>query len=224
MRAFHLLLAGVFVVGMTACATDRDRTCAEGAAVGGVGGAALGQAVGGNTSATLIGAAIGTVAGAAFGCKVADDKAAYAKREAELKTLAERAIAVANANKAEAERLSRQVAQLNHAVENLRIARMDAQARQVAASVQQRQFVALQQDVDRRLLAVREEIGKQTAAFQAAEAEAKRVASLPSAQPALPKSEGLVLVSAGIRDLEQQSRALELVKAQLRQIDRRRAY
>lgn len=42
-------------------------TTEQGAVVGGVSGAVIGQAIGGNTESTLIGAAVGTVAGALIG-------------------------------------------------------------------------------------------------------------------------------------------------------------
>lgn len=53
-------------LGLAACQSV-DSNVAVPAAVGGLGGAAIGQAVGGNTQSTLIGAGIGAAAGALVG-------------------------------------------------------------------------------------------------------------------------------------------------------------
>ena len=55
-------LAAVMALGVSACTSTQ-----QGAVIGGVGGALVGQAVGGNTASTLIGAAVGTAAGALIG-------------------------------------------------------------------------------------------------------------------------------------------------------------
>jgi hypothetical protein len=55
-------LAAVLALGVAGCTSTQ-----QGAVVGGVGGALVGQAVGGNTASTLIGAAVGTAAGALIG-------------------------------------------------------------------------------------------------------------------------------------------------------------
>lgn len=223
MCAVRLLLGAVFILFMTACANDHQRTCTEGAGVGAVAGAAAGNLATGNSKGALAGALIGGIGGAIYGCKVADDKVAYAKREAELKASAERANTAARASKAEAARLSQEVTALDQAMADLRTAKMTAQAKKSTAQTQQRQLAALQQAVDERAKGLNAEIARQNAVLTAARAEAQRVAVVSKSEPA-PQSEGLVLVSMGVRELEQQSRALELVKLQLQQIDRRRAY
>ncbi len=55
-------IAAVMALGVSACTSTQ-----QGAVIGGVGGALVGQAVGGNTASTLIGAAVGTAAGALIG-------------------------------------------------------------------------------------------------------------------------------------------------------------
>lgn len=55
-------LAAVLALGVAGCTSTQ-----QGAVIGGVGGALVGQAVGGNTASTLIGAAVGTAAGALIG-------------------------------------------------------------------------------------------------------------------------------------------------------------
>jgi YMGG-like Gly-zipper len=54
--------AAVLALGVAGCTSTQ-----QGAVIGGVGGALVGQAVGGNTASTLIGAAVGTAAGALIG-------------------------------------------------------------------------------------------------------------------------------------------------------------
>ena len=66
MKKINLLLMIVSTVGLialTGCATKTQ----SGAAIGAGTGALLGQAIGGNTSATIIGAGVGAIAGAAIG-------------------------------------------------------------------------------------------------------------------------------------------------------------
>ena len=54
--------AAVMALGVSACTSTQ-----QGATVGALGGALVGQAVGGNTASTLIGAAAGGLAGALIG-------------------------------------------------------------------------------------------------------------------------------------------------------------
>ncbi len=66
MKKIHLTIAAMAVTGMvilTGCANKTQ----TGALVGAGSGALIGQAIGGDTKATLIGAAIGGVAGGAIG-------------------------------------------------------------------------------------------------------------------------------------------------------------
>jgi hypothetical protein len=70
------LLALIVIAGLTAysCATEGYNT-QKGAAIGAVGGALIGQAIGRNTAGTLIGAASGALVGAVAGNVVDQDQA-----------------------------------------------------------------------------------------------------------------------------------------------------
>jgi hypothetical protein len=71
------LPALVLVMALTtvSCATQSGYNTQRGAALGAVGGALVGQAIGRNTSGTLIGAAVGTLVGAIAGNAVDQDQA-----------------------------------------------------------------------------------------------------------------------------------------------------
>jgi phage tail tape-measure protein len=58
-----------------ACATDQGYNTQKGAAIGAIGGALAGQAIGGHTGSTLIGAAVGALAGAIAGNAVDQNEA-----------------------------------------------------------------------------------------------------------------------------------------------------
>ncbi len=61
MKRFILLLLPLIVIGVSSCANYTKGQ--QGAGIGGLSGALLGQAIGRNTEATLIGAAVGTMLG-----------------------------------------------------------------------------------------------------------------------------------------------------------------
>ena len=66
MKKLNLLLLSIASVGLitlTGCASKAE----NGALIGAGTGALLGQAIGGNTGATVIGAGVGAIAGAAIG-------------------------------------------------------------------------------------------------------------------------------------------------------------
>lgn len=65
-KQFLVLLAGAIVLMTYGCATEGYNT-QKGAAIGAIGGALAGQAIGHNTAGTLIGAAGGALAGAIAG-------------------------------------------------------------------------------------------------------------------------------------------------------------
>ena len=80
----------VFVVVMTlmvGCAapqTKKEEGTRKGVAIGAIGGAILGQLIGGDTAGTLIGAGIGAIAGGAIGQhygKKADEQEAALRRQ-----------------------------------------------------------------------------------------------------------------------------------------------
>jgi len=58
-----LVVASTGLISLTGCATKAE----NGALIGAGTGALLGQAIGGNTGATVIGAGVGAIAGAAIG-------------------------------------------------------------------------------------------------------------------------------------------------------------
>lgn len=58
-----ITIASTSLIAFTGCATKTE----SGALIGAGTGALLGQAIGGNTSATVIGAGVGAIAGAAIG-------------------------------------------------------------------------------------------------------------------------------------------------------------
>ncbi len=64
-------IAAIAALALTACTTQEQQRGTTGAVVGGLGGALIGQAVGGNTKSTLIGAALGAGAGALIGVATA---------------------------------------------------------------------------------------------------------------------------------------------------------
>lgn len=89
-----LPVMSLLVGALSSCAemTDRAKTIAEasaiGAATGAAAGALAGQIIGRNTQSTVIGTAIGTAVGSiggyAYGTNVANTKARYSAKEAEL--------------------------------------------------------------------------------------------------------------------------------------------
>jgi hypothetical protein len=202
-----------------ACANDAQRTRTEGAAAGAALGAVAGHVLGGNKDSTVAGAVIGGVIGAWIGNRTADKKAQYAAREAELRSSAERATALARSSSEQNEQLQRDIAALDESVQQLRTAKVSAESRQAEALAQQQKLGTLLASVDQQLHQLREEHARQAALVKAEATQTRGVAAAPP-----PSSEGVRLVSASMRDLEQQARTLELAKLQLQQIDRRRAY
>ena len=92
-----LLAMSLFVGTLSSCSemTDRTKTIGQGTAIGTAAGAAtgaaFGQLIGRSTKATVIGTSIGTAFGSligyAYGTSVANTKAQYATKEAELQNL-----------------------------------------------------------------------------------------------------------------------------------------
>lgn len=73
-KTFAILLV-LTALSVFACATDQGYNTQKGAAIGAVGGALAGQAIGGHTGSTLIGAAVGALAGAIAGNAVDQSEA-----------------------------------------------------------------------------------------------------------------------------------------------------
>lgn len=204
-----LLLAG--------CATDRQQTQAEGAAVGALAGAVLGSLLGGNRDGAAVGALLGAGVGAVAADKVADQKATYIQREDTLRASADQAQKLAQKLRDGNDALGREIAALDASVQRLRTERLTTESRRNLAQSQQQSLTALVGRVTRQLAQVRQEIAQQTTVVQAEERHARE-----SKQPA--PEQGIRLVAAGIRDLQGQERALDRARLQLQQIDQRRAY
>jgi Glycine zipper len=202
---------------LCACATDTQKTQAQGGGAGAVLGALIGVAVGHDARAALIGGAIGGAAGLAVGDSVAQKKAQYARREDALRGSAARAQQLARLTQQENEHLRGDVARLDRAVESLRTQEMSAQARRAASQNNQRMAAALSREVDLQLQTVKAELARQQALL-ASEAQQAQQTKRPSPQQAVH------LVEAGMHDLESSQRMLEEAKAQLQLIDPRRAY
>ena len=203
---------------LSACATDAQRTQTEGAAAGAVIGAVAGRALGGNRDGAVAGALLGGLVGAVIGDKTADKKARYAAQEDELRASAERATALARASRERNEQLMQDTAALETSVRRLRTAKLSAESKQALAKENQKKQDAMLASVDGQLRQLREETARQAALIKAAETTGKQ-----NGTPQ-PSSEGIRLVSASIRDMDQQTRALELAKLNLQQIDQRRSY
>ena len=218
--AVRLVLVSLVCVG--GCATDAQRTRTEGAAAGAVAGAVVGQVLGRNTGATVAGAVVGAAAGSFIADRTVDKKAEYARREEELRQSAQKATALAQSSRETSARLTREVAALEASVKALQARRLAAEERQNQIVGQEQQLKALQSSVDRQLAQVRGELERQTALYKAAEASQRSASGSGSAAP--PQSNGLQLVASGMRELDGETRSLELIKLQLQQIDSRRSY
>ncbi len=210
-------LIGAMVL-LSACATDAQRTRTEGATMGATIGAVAGQLLGGNREGALAGAVLGGVIGGIFGDQTADKKARYAAQEDELRASADRASTLAQVSRDRNEQLDRDIAALEQSVQQLRTAKLSAESKRALAEASRKQHDGLMTSIDEQLRALREEISRQQALAKAATLPPKPDGT------SQPVSEGIRLVSAGMRDLDQQTRALEIAKLNLQKIDRRRAY
>jgi hypothetical protein len=206
----------ILLAGVTACATDQQRTRTEGTAAGAVGGAAIGALIGGK-GATGIGAGVGALAGLLVGDAVARKKAEYAQREALLRGSADRAQQLAQQLRQQNEITTAQIATLQQEVERLKMEKISATVRKNRMVEDQTRLAGLMQGVDDRLVRVRAEITQQQQllADEQRKAHESRDNTLgPSMQ----------LVAAGVRDLQSSERALETAKAQLQLLDSKRQY
>lgn len=219
-RCRGLAVVGTLALVLCACATDQQRTRAEGTATGVAAGAALGRAITGNDRGTVIGAMLGGIVGAVVGDRVAKKKAAYAQREENLRQSAQRATALAESTRVQNEQIENQIAELDRAVQDLRQASLTGAERQARHDAQQQRLAALVETVAHQLRQMNAEVERQNALI----AEVKALDAKERRTAEEQQSEGVQLVAAGLRDLEQQTRRLELARLQLQQIDERRAY
>lgn len=215
-----LATAGALALLLCACATDQRRTRAEGTAAGVAAGAALGRAITGNDRGTVVGAMLGGIVGVVVGDRVARKKAAYAQREETLRQSARHAAALAESARLQNERIETEIAELDRAVQELQQANVAGAERQTRYTAQQQRLATLVATVAQQLREMNAEVERQNALIadvQARDARERRTAEEQS-------SEGVQLVAASLRDLDQQTRRLELARLQLQQIDERRAY
>lgn len=201
---------------LSGCANDQQRTRTEGAGAGAVLGAVLGGVIGGRDGA-LAGAALGGVAGGAYGDQQARKKQQYAQREDALKLALAQAQETTRQARVANESLQRDVAALQTSVNRLSDRRLDAKRRNELAQAAKLQMERSNSQVDQQLVAVRGEIERQQQAL-------KRDQELAKQAPEAPQPASIRLVSAGVNDLQAQERALERAKAQLAQLDSRRAF
>jgi outer membrane lipoprotein SlyB len=75
MKKVLAVLLVITALSLYACATEQGYNTQKGAAIGAIGGALAGQAIGGHTGSTLIGAAVGALAGAIAGNAVDQNEA-----------------------------------------------------------------------------------------------------------------------------------------------------
>lgn len=211
-----LALAGL----LGSCATDRQRTRTEGAVTGAAAGAVLGRAIGGDNRGAVLGAALGGVVGALLGNRAAGKKAAYARREEDLRASAQRAAAMAQSSREQNDALERDIVLLGQSIQELQTAKLSAVSRQALVAEHRQRLGALLAATDAQLHQMRSELERQSALLAAVPATTDRETKVAGQE----SSEGFRLVSVGMRDLEQQTRRLELARLQLQQIDQRRAF
>jgi len=216
----HILSRNISLVvlffALTACATDQQRTRTEGTAAGAVGGAAIGALIGGKN-----GGAIGALAGGALGLlagdTVARKKAAYAKREASLRSSADHAEQLAQRLQQQNQITATRIAALQQPIDRLKVEQLSVTSRNNRVANDQIRLAGLMKDVDDHLVQVRAEIVQQ----QTLLADEQRQAAQTRDNTLQPS---MRLVAAGVRDLQSSERGLEMAKAQLQLLDSKRQY
>lgn len=211
---------------LSGCATDRQTTIAQGAGIGATAGAVLGGLLGHNKDSVLAGAAVGAALGGAIGYQTADKKADYAQREDELQAAAKQAQAMARAIREENEQRAVAIAALKQSIQRLHTAKLTAIARRNFAAENQQKQTELVAGIDERLRQLRGELAHQNTLLTAQQkANTEATAKAPATNvPAATPTDGFSQVSLGVRELQQQQRALEAARAQLMLIDNRRAF
>lgn len=211
---------------LSGCATDRQTTIAQGAGIGAAAGAVLGGVLGRNKDSMLAGAALGAALGGGGGYQMASKKAEYAQREDELEAAAKQAQTMARAIRAENEQRATAISALEQSVQRLNTAKLTATERRNLAAENQQKQIALVAGIDERLRQLRGEFARQNTLLAAErKAHAEAAAKVPPANVATTTpTDGFNHISLGVRELQQQQRVLEAARAQLMQIDNRRAY
>jgi len=210
-------LAVLLSLVLTGCATDADRTRAQGAGAGAVAGGAIGGLLHGRGSDALVGAAIGAVGGLIVGDRVAKKKQAYAKREEALRSAAEHSRLVAESAKSYNQQLQQQIVALRQTQRQLENQRMTTTVRHNLALDNNQKARYLLAQTRQRLNDVHAELESQRAVITA---EQQAASKAHEQSPA----DGMRRVSAGVDDLQNQERSLKVALDQLQQIDNRRMY
>lgn len=204
------------VASLCGCANDADRTRAEGAGAGAVGGALLGGLLGhgkaGNVAAGVVG---GGVVGGLYGNYVANQKSAYAAREDQLQASIAHAQQVTQQSRAYNQQLQQQIADLERTRDALKRQTMTADARRAALQNDKRTTRDMLQNTNNQLASVKQEITRQQTLLRTASAEKT------SSQGQPPPIEQ---ISTNITDLQAEARELERAQSQLQMIDQRRSY
>lgn len=209
-------LALLYATLASGCATDADRTRAEGAGTGAVVGGALGALFShGNVGGIAAGAAVGGLAGGLFGNHVANEKQAYATREDQLQASIAHAQQVAQQARTYNQQLQKQITSLEQTREQLQHQVVSADLRHQAMLDDKRKTTAMIRQTNGELASVRQEISNQQSVLRTAS-----TANTTSQQP----SASIEKVSSSINDLQVQASELERAQAQLQLIDQRRAY
>lgn len=203
------------------CATDRQKTVGQGAGIGAVVGAVVGGVVGGREGAAA-GAVIGGAGGAVYGSQVADRKQAYADTESKLNLAVQEGRRQIAAAQFDIERANGTIAQLKQTQRRLQGEVMSAQARQQVVRDGQRLAQTTGQSLDKRIHDLRAEIQRSEQLLALEQQRAKSEGVTPVADSAQPSA--IQTVSANIREMSALERTLLRSRAELQQIDLRRAY
>lgn len=201
------LMALPLIVG---CATDRQQTQAEGAAIGCGVGALIGNLIGKDREATAIGCAAVGMAGAAYGTHVADQKAQYASREAHFQAVILNAKKVSSESEAYNKQLSAQIAGTRQEILKINNMSGNVAAKNQKLSEQKQMVAQIISKTEQNLSIVKNEIVVQKAFL------ANNQHHVNSSMVKVSQQE--------ISQLEIENRALERALSELKMIDNRRAY
>jgi len=196
------------------CATDAQRTRAEGAGAGAVVGGLVGGLLHGRPGDALIGAGVGALAGLAVGNHVANEKKTVAQREEALRAAAARSRQVADNARAYNEQLRGEIVALEQDRQTLIAGQMTARARYDLAMQDKQRTTALLAETNQKLAAVRAELDTQRSLIKAELAAAQNQGAAGS----------LRQVSVGVEELSGQEQSMQSALEQLQQIDSRRMY
>ena len=196
------------------CATDAQRTRAEGAGAGAVVGGAIGGLLHGRPTDALIGAGVGALAGLAVGNHVANQKQTFAQREQTLRAAAARSREATDSARAYNEQLRGEIFALEQDRQRLMAGELSARARHDLAIQDKQKTTLLLAQTNQRLAAVRAELDTQRRLINTEQAAARNQETAGS----------LRQVSVGVDELSGQEQSMQSALKQLQQIDNRRMY